>query len=132
VTTSGRDTEFVELDEGRDPAAVVHVHADVDASIATCLRRTLADAIDRHAHVIVDLSGASTLDPAGLGVLVRAQRRARRRGGTVCFAGPSRYVVTVLHTMRLDAVFPLFDDCPSALEWLRREAAGAAMPATRS
>ena len=40
----------------------------------------------------------------------------------MCLAGPSRVVITVLHTMHVDGLFPLFDDSAGALEWLRSTA----------
>lgn len=99
-------------------AAVLHIHATIDATVAPGLRQFLADAIDRYAHVVVDLAEVPTLGPEGLAVLVRGHRRARRLNGWVCLAAPSRFVVTVLHTMHVDGVFPMFDDCASALDWL--------------
>jgi len=110
-------TEMVTV-ETLPQAAVLHIHADIDAAVAPCLRDILADTIDRHAHVVVDLTEVPTLGPEGLAVLVRAHRRARRLNGWVCFAAPSRFVVTVLHTMHVDGVFPIFADCAEALEWL--------------
>ena len=94
--------------------AVVHVSSAVTPE----LRETLFDAVDQHRHVVVDLGAVSTLDDVGLGLLVRAHQRARRRDGIVCFAGPSRFVITVLHTMHVDGLFPIFDDCDAALAWL--------------
>jgi anti-anti-sigma factor len=108
----------ISLDAGPD-AAIVHVRADINERIAGCLRQTLAEAVDRHGHVILDLSGVATVDPAGLAALVRAHQWARRRDAVVCFAGPSRFVITVLHTMRVDGLFPIFDDTHAALAWLR-------------
>jgi anti-sigma B factor antagonist len=108
----------IEIDEGPD-ASVVHVRADIDARVAAGLRQALFEAVDRHGHVVVDLADVATLDPAGLAALVRAHQWARRRDAVVCFAGPSRFVITVLHTMKVDGLFPIFDDCGSALEWLR-------------
>jgi anti-anti-sigma factor len=108
----------VVLDE-RPDAVVVHVHAGLDAAVASTLRETLTDAVDRHPAVIVDLSAVPTLDDVGLGLLVRAHRRARRRNGIVVLAGPSRFVITVLHTMHVDVLFPMFDDCDTAEDWLR-------------
>jgi anti-anti-sigma factor len=113
----------VVLDE-RPDAAVVHVRTDLDVAVVPTLRETLTEAVDRHPYVIVDLSAAPTLDDVGLGLLVRAHRRARRRDGLVIFAGPSRFVLTVLHTMHVDGLFPIFDDCRAALEWLREEHPG--------
>jgi anti-sigma B factor antagonist len=103
----------------RPDAAVVHVRADIDARVAGCLRRTLCDAVDRNGHVVLDLSDVATIDPAGLAVLVRAHQWARRQGAVLCLAGPSRFVITVLHTMKVDGVFPIFDDGAEALAWLR-------------
>ncbi|MFI6064235.1 STAS domain-containing protein [Micromonospora sp. NPDC051227] len=54
-------------------------------------------------------------DPTGLGLLVRAHPDARERGVTLCLAAPSRFIRTVLHTMRLDGAFPIFDSRDDAL-----------------
>jgi anti-sigma B factor antagonist len=108
----------IEVD-ARPDLAIVRVRTDIDGRIAACLRQTLADAVDRHGHVVLDLSDVATLDPAGLSALVRAHQRARRQDAVVCIAGPSRFVITVLHTMKVDGLFPIFDDCRAALEWLR-------------
>jgi anti-anti-sigma factor len=117
MTASDVSERPVEL-TGHPGAAVVLVRADLDDQVAVLLRDTLADAVDRYGDVVVDLAGAHTVDPAGLGVLVRAHRQARRRDGNLCLAAPSRFVVAVLHTMHVDGVFPIFDDCASALRWL--------------
>jgi anti-anti-sigma factor len=114
---------------------VVHVHGDLDEALAPELRETLSAAVECSADVLVDLAEAPTVDPAGLGVLVRAHRRARRQGGNLCLVAPSRFVVTVLHTMHVDGVFPIFDDCASALDWLGAENEApvvATLPAPRS
>jgi hypothetical protein len=47
-------------------------------------------------------------------------RTARHRGGVLCLVAPSRYVLTVLHTMHVDGVFPTFADGVAAFSWLRR------------
>jgi anti-sigma B factor antagonist len=48
-------------------------------------------------------------------MLVRAYNEAKSHGGTLSLAAPSRYVVTVLHTMKLHQVFPLYEDVGAAL-----------------
>jgi anti-sigma B factor antagonist len=106
--------------------AVVRVRADIDATVADPLRRALFAAADHYRHVVLDLSDAATLDSAGLGALVRAHKHARQRDAVLCFAGPSRYVVTVLHTMKVDGLFPTFEDSATAIDWLR---VGAREPA---
>jgi anti-sigma B factor antagonist len=102
-------------------SALVRVHGNLDGTTAPDLRGALCWAIDRRAAVVVDLAGAPRVDPAGLGVLIRAHGRARHRGGVICLVAPSRFVLTVLHTMHVDGVFPIFSDCAAALRWVRAE-----------
>ena len=111
-------------------SALVRVHGNLDANTAPDLRDALGWAVDRHAGVIVDLAGAPRVDPAGLGVLIRAHGRAKHRGGVVCLVAPSRFVLTVLHTMHVDGVFPIFDECVTALHWVRAEASATATAAS--
>jgi anti-anti-sigma factor len=107
----------------REESALVRVHGDLDAASAPDLRDTLCWAVDRHSAVVVDLAGSPRVDPAGLGVLIRAHGRARHRGVVICLVAPSRFVLTVLHTMHVDGVFPIFDECVTALRWVRAEVA---------
>lgn len=60
--------------------------------------------------MLVDLTGLEVIDSVGLGLLVRAHQEARRDGRRLCLVAPSRFVLTVLHTMRLDGVFSVVDD----------------------
>jgi anti-sigma B factor antagonist len=55
------------------------------------------------------------IDSSGLGLLMRTRQEARSHGGTVSLAAPSRFVLTVLHTMRLDGAFPRLPDQETAL-----------------
>jgi len=67
------------------------------------------------AQVVVDLAKVPTIDPAGLGILVRARQAARRRHGDLLVAGMSRYVRTVMRTMQLHSAFTTFDTVQQAL-----------------
>jgi anti-sigma B factor antagonist len=96
-------------------ASVVRILGDVDIDVVSELRAALDTALEMHPRVIVDLTGAATIDSVGLGTIVRARQSARRGGGDLLLAAPSRFVRTVLHTMRLDAAFPTFDTVPQAL-----------------
>jgi anti-anti-sigma factor len=107
----------------REQDALVRVHGDLDIEMAADLRSALGWAVDRHHGVVVDLSGVPRLDSAGLGVLVRALGRARHHAGVLCLVGPSRFVRTVLHTMHVDGVFPIFDDCVTAFRWINDDEA---------
>ena len=110
----------------RNEYALIRVHGDLDLEMAPDLRDALGWAVDGHRGVVIDLAGAPRLDSAGLGVLIRAHGRARHRDGVICLVAPSRFVLTVLHTMHVDGVFPIFDDCPSAFRWIAEEATAPA------
>ncbi len=71
------------------------------------LRVALTKATEHDGQVVVDLSAVEHIDSVGLGLLVRARQEARQRGTELCLYAPSRFVLTVLHTMRLDAAFPV-------------------------
>lgn len=100
--------------DGAD-AVVITPLTDVDAGLVEVLRDGLMAAAGRYAHVVVDMRAVHFIDSSGLGLLVRARQEARSHGGTVSLAAPSRFVLTVLHTMRLDAAFPRFPDQETAL-----------------
>ncbi|WP_250005627.1 STAS domain-containing protein [Actinoplanes sp. M2I2] len=95
--------------------AVVTPLSDLDAAAVELLRESLTEAVRDHRYVVVDLHAAPTIDSAGLSMLVRAYNEAKGNGGTLALAAPSRYVVTVLHTMKLHQVFPLYPDVDAAL-----------------
>ncbi|MEU8660168.1 STAS domain-containing protein [Actinoplanes philippinensis] len=106
-------------------ARVVVLPADLDQSLAERLRPALIEAAEAGRDLVIDMGDATTIDPAGLGLLVRAHRAARQHDATLCLVAPSRFVLTVLHTMRLDGVFPIFPDQRTALSGPIRPAAMA-------
>ncbi|WP_422774155.1 STAS domain-containing protein [Plantactinospora sp. WMMC1484] len=99
-------------------AAVVWFGGDIDLLGAEMLRQALMAAGAVRRAVVLDLSDVAMLDSAGLGGLVRAHRHIKRSGGVLYLAAPSRYIVTVLHTMRIDGLFPTFPDRRRALDHL--------------
>ncbi|MEU8207872.1 STAS domain-containing protein [Micromonospora sp. NPDC049044] len=98
-----------------DDVTVVVVTGDIDLDTGDTLRAALRHAADMGGHVVIDLTRAHVIDSTGLGLLVRAHCDARDRGVTLCLAAPSRFIRTVLHTMRLEAAFPIFDSRDDAL-----------------
>jgi anti-anti-sigma factor len=98
--------------------AVVAAHGDLDDAVGDALRAALAEAVAAGGHVVVDLARVDHIRPRALGLLVRAHREARRGGSVLAVAAASRFVLTVLHTMRLHRVFPLFADRDEAVSRL--------------
>ncbi|WP_051800003.1 STAS domain-containing protein [Catenuloplanes japonicus] len=106
-------------------ALVAEVTGTVDRRITDTLQAAVEDPAVRCAHVVLDLGGEAIVDPDGLSGLVRVRQACRRRSGAVCLAAPSRFVLAVLHTMRLSEAFPCFADRSDALAWSRSSAGGA-------
>lgn len=98
---------------------------DIHVTVADQLREALNTAITAGRAVVLDLSRVTLIDSTGLGLLVRAHRDARQRGSTFCLAAPSRFVRTVLHTMRLENVFPTFEHRHAALTALAEPSSSA-------
>ncbi|MFI5496872.1 STAS domain-containing protein [Actinoplanes sp. NPDC051859] len=98
---------------------IITLHADLEHRIVDQLRPALDVAVRSGRNVILDLADAGTVDSAGLGLLVRAHRAVKPRGAVLCLVAPSRFVITVLHTMHLDDVFPVYPDTRTALRRLR-------------
>ncbi|MEV4712778.1 STAS domain-containing protein [Micromonospora sp. NPDC049374] len=109
--------------------AAAPADSDLDPDAGDALRAALRGAFDVAGTVVVDLTHVQVIDSLGLGMLVRAHRDVREQGGRLCLAAPSRFIRTVLHTMKLDGVFPIFDSLDAALDQLRTAASQNAVPA---
>lgn len=96
----------------------VALHGDLDLLVQSLLRETLCQACTTHRHVLLDLADVRLIDSTGLGLLVRAHQAVKRKDGKLALVAPSKFVQTVLFTMRLHPVFPIFRDVAAALEWL--------------
>ena len=67
------------------------------------LKKTLLDAVQPGATLVLDLSGVTALDTAGVQLLLLAQRSAQAQQGDVRVTAPSAPVREVLELLRLDA-----------------------------
>jgi anti-sigma B factor antagonist len=103
-----------------DGVRVVAVRGEIHVSTAPELGRHLVEATDTGAGaLLLDLSEVEFIDSTGLGVLLNALRRARRRGqgmAIVCF-NPT--VLRLFEVTRLDDTFDILPTRAKALERLR-------------
>lgn len=75
------------------------------------LRREVAARIAAGEHnLLLDLSGVTQMDSAGVGTLVAVYLHALKRGGKLKLLRPSDRVVRVLHMTRLDTAFEVFEN----------------------
>ncbi len=68
-----------------------------------------------HKHLLVDLSGVSYVDSAGLGELVQAYATTKTRGGVLKLLNVTKRLRDLLVVTKLLTVFETFDDEASAL-----------------
>ncbi|GAA1648035.1 hypothetical protein GCM10009828_091630 [Actinoplanes couchii] len=107
--------EACDIRDVGDGARVVVLRSDLDLNRVDQVRPVLMEAAESGRDVVVDMHDAAVIDSAGLGLLVRAYRCTKRRGAGLSLVAPSRFVLTVLHTMHLDGMFPIFEDEQTAL-----------------
>ncbi len=95
---------------------VVRLGRDLDIAAASALRLRLTSALrSATRRLVLDLSRVQSCDPAGLAVLIAAQRHAAERGIAVLLAAPSLRVVEVLHSTGLERYLTVCPDLPGAL-----------------
>jgi anti-sigma B factor antagonist len=100
-----------------DGMTVVSVTGEVDVANVRHLRRELLLAVrDDDRHVVVDLTGATYLDSAGLGALIGARRRLRASGGRTLHLVVNRdRLLSLFAITHLDRAFSIHATLPEAL-----------------
>jgi anti-sigma B factor antagonist len=68
-----------------------------------------------HGHLVVDLSGVSYIDSAGLGQLVQAYATTKNRGGSLKLLNVTKRLRDLLVVTKLLTVFDTYDSEASAL-----------------
>ncbi len=105
------------LDVQRVGEAVLARFTGTDRLTAAEAARFDAEAVDVQAGalVVLDLSALRDLDGAGIGGLVRWQRRLQDRGAQLRLAAPGREVKTMFQLLRLHRLFEVYDEVEAAL-----------------
>jgi anti-sigma B factor antagonist len=76
---------------------------------------------------VIDLSGVTYIDSAGVGMMVAEQKIVQQKGGKMKLAGLTSRSNRLLSTMRLSTAFEIYDDEAAALRsfvWGARTDAG--------
>jgi anti-sigma B factor antagonist len=95
---------------------VVVAPAEIDIGNSEMLRASLLEATGHgHATVVVDMRITEFCDTAGLGVLVRAHKRAVAEGGDIRLVVTSSVVLRVLALTGLDGALRLFSTVEAAV-----------------
>ena len=83
-----------------DRVKVVRVQGEVDAATAPRISETVNRLLGMRHRVVLDLRHVDFMDLHGLGVMMRATRRARSDGGSFAIARPApcvRRLVALVH-----------------------------------
>ena len=99
-----------------DGVVVVAVAGELDLATMPRFRDRLVRVISEHpgATMIIDIDGITTIDDAGLGVLVGALRRARVHGGDIALVCTNEELRELFALTRLDRAFAIHRDIAAA------------------
>lgn len=102
---------------GRTGVHVLAVRGELDLDTAGELRRRLASHDGRARATVIDLSECGFIDSTGIGLLVRAWRRASEDGGAgiAIVAAPESQVRRTLRLTNVDSTIPVVGSPEAAL-----------------
>jgi anti-sigma B factor antagonist len=110
--------------ETRNRGDVVIVHCQgriVYRDEAAALSRLVGEILQYASKVVLDLSGVSLIDSAGMGELALLQTWAVGKNVSLKYAEPTAFVRNLLDLTNLDRVLDVHPTIESALESLREE-----------
>jgi len=106
-------------------AAVVRLSGELDAHTSGQLRSLLNELLlAGQGNLVLDLSGLSFIDSAGLAALLSAAKGTRRGGGRLLLSGPAPAVRRVMALTGIDVVLTTVDSVDEALARMAAEQEG--------
>ena len=110
--------------EAQNQGDVIIVHCEgriVYRDEAAALSRVVGEVLHRGSKLVLDLTGVTSMDSAGIGELALFQTWARERNADLKCAGPNELVRTLLDLTNLDSVMEVHTTLDGALESFRQE-----------
>ena len=110
--------------EQRNLGDVMIVHCQgriVYRDEAAALSRVVGQVLQHARKLVIDLSGVTSMDSAGIGELALLQARAQDRNVSLKCAGPNSLVRNLLDLTNLDSVIEIHSSVSDALESFREE-----------
>lgn len=99
--------------QSEDGERELRVAGELDLAVADRLQEAL-DGVEAK-RVLVDLAACEFIDSTGIAVIVRADQRARKKGGRVAIHSPSAQVLRVLAVSGLTDNGLVFENRDQAL-----------------
>lgn len=106
----------IHRDTHPDDIVVCHAVGEVDAFTVSQLRQALAE-LASSPRLVIDLSGVTFVDSAGLGALIGGIRRTRELGGDVVVACDRPVLIRLLRTTGFDRIVA-FGETVDEAAWL--------------
>ena len=110
--------------ETRNRGDVIIVHCQgriVYRDEAAALSRLVGEVLQHTSKLVLDLTGVSSMDSAGIGELALLQTWAQGKNVNLKCAGPNTIVRTLLDLTNLDRVLDVHPSIDSALDSFREE-----------
>src|SRR5580704_10735084 len=110
--------------ETRNRGDVIIVHCQgriVYRDEAAVLARVVGEVLQQAKKLVLDLSGVTSIDSAGIGELALLQTWSQARNGNLKCAGASPLVAGLLELTNLDTVLEIYPTVDEALESIRDE-----------
>jgi anti-sigma B factor antagonist len=100
----------------RDRSNVLPLKGEIDLHVSPSVTTSLNSMIEKKPErLVVDLSGVTYIDSAGLAALIGAMQKVEGYGGKFLLAGLQETVRSIFEISRLDQVFQIFPDADAAL-----------------
>jgi anti-sigma B factor antagonist len=100
----------------RDRSNVLPLKGEIDLHVSPSVTASLNSMIEKKPQrLVVDLSGVTYIDSAGLAALIGAMQKVEGYGGKFLLAGLQETVRSIFEISRLDQVFQIFPDADAAL-----------------
>ncbi|MBQ1779561.1 MAG: STAS domain-containing protein [Acidaminococcaceae bacterium] len=103
------EKEFLQTETaGANGWTVWSVNGRIDMVTAEKAYATGEDIVNRNEKTVLDMSGMDYLSSAGLRVLLRLNKLAKKSGKEFTLCGPSGIVKSVLEDSGMDALFTIY------------------------
>ena len=103
------EKEFLQTETaGANGWTVWSVNGRIDMVTAEKAYATGEDIVNRNEKTVLDMSGMDYLSSAGLRVLLRLNKLAKKSGKEFTLCGPSGIVISVLEDSGMDALFTIY------------------------
>jgi anti-sigma B factor antagonist len=93
---------------------------ELDAGNAAEFKRDMAELLETHTNMVIDLSRLRFVDSSGLGVFISCLRKLNAKGGDLKLCGMTKQVRAVFELVRMHRVFDIFATKEDAVRAFQR------------